>query len=319
MNTNPIYDQSTEFGTYMFEQVIKNNSSNHLSTDNGIDPEFNIISSEIIHNAVMEEDEDEIPRIQPPAPEINDSNYPGQNNLSSFNEEMIVDDEFNEDTPDDESESLEENPRINDENVLSEPRTNKKIFEVSETKKGRKPKGSNEVSPHNEKRADNIKIRIKGIFIENVRSFINSKIPQSYNYKNSKGQVFQKISRSEIIKKTIEDFKSFFTKSVEEVFSEKVSDKCKNYDDYHNRIVMDDIIERGEDTELIFLLKTKMGILYEVFLGILKDERFKGLKRIGEIIDELKKKEKRDSEYIKKFFENCLKAREYWEEVKNNY
>lgn len=179
----------------------------------------------------------------------------------------------------------------------------KKIFKITKKNKkiGRIKKDSNLEGTHTKYTEDNIIRKFKAKLIERCRRYIN----KLYYKNNDKKVLIQKIS-PDLGKKIMrgENLK-FLEMKLKEVFSEKVSSKCKLYKPYYNKSEISKIYEKNEDKEVIFILNKSVREMINYYLG---NKRLPGFGTIDEDINDLeigyKKEYKKVAENFEAIFVN---------------
>lgn len=193
-----------------------------------------------------------------------------------------------------------------------DPKATDKENKEKKTKKGRKPKNSTELARHNKNSDDNIRRKIKSNFLESLRKFLNDNIKIYGGLSN--GEVLLKIDPKEISEKTGKfcvrssngDFVDFKSKTVEEIFSSKISLKYKNYEESYNRKIIQKIFDKGEDTILIKLLKMTILEYLEIFKGSKVVSGFENMIKLEDVLKEFRKKGN-DEKYCDKAKAVCKK------------
>ena len=205
--------------------------------------------------------------------------------------------------------------------------------------KGRKKLGQkterekNEKEEHNKYSYDNSIRKIKKICINLILYFINSKLFVIYNGNIGNGKNKKKLFllNHEQIKNAIIEFnKNFLNKTLEEIFSENLSNRIKNYNIDHNRILIE-ILKNEEDEEKKEYFTNLFGL---TFLDCLKYIRgnddepkylyIKGLKQFDDLENDDEFRGKDGKEYFDhlkdliRSYENVLRDRKGRKYRKNN-
>ena len=190
---------------------------------------------------------------------------------------------------------------------------NNKSDEIKKNKKEGKKRGRKKNCPeeideerkHNKYSDDNIRRKCKFLVINNLQNFINNqiicKVPSSPKLLT--------LNQSQIFNATIEFNKNFLNKKLEDIFSEKISSRYSTIDPYHNKVVINDLINAGnEDNKNYF-----RNLFNLSFLQCLKHFRkseviveLKGLKLFQDIIEDIKKKNNGDDDYVNVLFKYIM-------------
>lgn len=182
-------------------------------------------------------------------------------------------------------------------------------------KLGRKRKSSNdnqEEGKHTKYSKDNIIRKIKNKIISILSEFINKRIADEYKNKKGKG-IFEKkllkMNQQQIIDQ--KNNKQFLNKTLQDIFSNDVTNKCHNYNPKHNKLLVEGLINEKETKKQTIFKK----IFSLTFLDCLKHFREKiiidelnGMKSLDSICQDLED----DQDYVKLFryyvlnFENII-------------
>ena len=178
------------------------------------------------------------------------------------------------------------------------------LIPLLKKKRGRAKKGKNE-DVHNKYSDDNMRRKCKHITLENTMNFINYKIKEKYEGKIGKGILTKKlliINQNQTTNATILFNKNFLNKTVENIFSEKISTRYTNYPPEHNRYVISSLINDNNNEER---KKYFTNLFNLTFIECLK--HFRGSLAISEL------------EGLTPFEQIDLKSKvepEYWEALK---
>ena len=178
------------------------------------------------------------------------------------------------------------------------------LIPLLKKKRGRAKKGKNE-DVHNKYSDDNMRRKCKHITLENTMNFINDKIKEKYEGKIGKGILTKKlliINQNQTTNATILFNKNFLNKTVENIFSEKISTRYTNYPPEHNRYVISSLINDNNNEER---KKYFTNLFNLTFIECLK--HFRGSLAISEL------------EGLTPFEQIDLKSKvepEYWEALK---
>ena len=138
-------------------------------------------------------------------------------------------------------------------------------------KKGRKKKSeknntnlTKDNNIHSKNKDDNIIIKIKTFFLNNVHKFINGFI----NDNNMKLKQLDPIIKENIKK----DYNiELWNSSLKNIYREGKICKKENIDPYKNIKIIDEIYKNNSDDELIKILDLSFGELFEIFIKNLKE------------------------------------------------
>ena len=149
---------------------------------------------------------------------------------------------------------------------------NKNFNRVNDTnvnKRGRRNKGNNlPFTKNSKKRPDNIIQKIKRKFTWSTMKTINRAYNLYRTHKNLKSmRLLQKIRPifSKIIK--FEDNLKYMKKTVREMFSEKLSERCIKFDNNYNKVTIDKVYEMNEAKEVIKILNYTIEEIYKIYIG----------------------------------------------------
>lgn len=191
--------------------------------------------------------------------------------------------------------------------------TDRNDFKAQKKKKdkvklGRKRKGEiyDKEKVHSKESIDNIKIKFKRLFFNNLNEFLNNKLKKSKNLK-LKSLRFKKLNSSYIerLKKNVN--LEMLDSPASVVLSRDIAKRYKNFDRDHNKKVIDLIYEENEES-LMNILNESIRRLMEIFCNEKKEEGlFKEYKRLDECI----------KNFIKDLSENGKDKEDYFNKLKN--
>ena len=190
---------------------------------------------------------------------------------------------------------------------------------------GRKKKEYEGLGLHNKFSDDNIRRKIKSLLLKYILIFINETINIIYNGDIGKG-IFKKelktLVQSQISNATIEFNKELLDKTLEEIFSENISGKYRNFPKNNNKLVIQSLIINEEDENKRKYFKKLFNLTFtdclKQFRGEKKFEELEGFvlfDNINEIQFEYLNKYKDGKEYINqlrhylKNYENITNAK----------
>ena len=177
------------------------------------------------------------------------------------------------------------NKPTNDQSQNSFTKTNNKIkedkkyFEIIKMEKkkktklyknlGRKKKNSSsEPSKHSKISDDNIRNKIITNFINSYRDNFNKKLSKFLKTK-SKAKLIQKIAPINKVYQKIDEIKIFFRKTLGEIFSAEISDRCSTFKDNknYNKKLIDDLRKNSKDVEINDLLNQTVQEMYIKYIS----------------------------------------------------
>ena len=151
-------------------------------------------------------------------------------------------------------------------------RTISKTFEIKKItkknkhykKRGRKRKNStSKSSKHNKNSWDNIRNRIINNFINQTQIYINSKLSKT----KPKRKVLKKIETLYIKYHKIDELKIFFKKSVGQIFSESLSDRCTKFSKDYNKNLITRLRNDKNLMEINNIFDQTVEKLYEKYIN----------------------------------------------------
>ena len=163
---------------------------------------------------------------------------------------------------------------------------------------------------------ENIKRKVKHILLECIINFLNKKLREIYNSKIGKGIVqkqFKTLNQREKSESNIQFNKDFLHKTIGEIFSEKISSRFTNYNPYHNKNLVDSLLNEN-NLSIQYYFKKLFSLTFLEYL-----QNFRGSKNIPELmdmpsIDEVLENYSNDPEYI----ENLHHYFDNYENITNN-
>ena len=177
------------------------------------------------------------------------------------------------------------NKPTNDQSQNSFTKTNNKIkedkkyFKIIKMEKKTKPKlyknlgrkkknSSSEPSKHSKISDDNIRNKIITNFINSYRDNFNKKLSKFLKTK-SKAKLIQKIAPINKVYQKIDEIKIFFRKTLGEIFSAKISDRCSTFKDNknYNKKLIDDLRKNNKDVEINDLLNQTVQEMYIKYIS----------------------------------------------------
>ena len=117
---------------------------------------------------------------------------------------------------------------------------------------------------HNKYKEDNIINKIKIYFTNSLMSYINKKYIEFKGPESKK--LLAKIKPNFTRVWTKKDNQEYLSKTIKEVFSERLSNKCKRYPKNHNYNQINSIIEKNEAKEIIDILNKTVKDMYKIYI-----------------------------------------------------
>jgi len=150
----------------------------------------------------------------------------------------------------------------------------KKIFMIQKNEKNKRKKGRLPLDKHhlykpkhNKKSTDNIIIKIKRYFVKRTMKYINKKYNQFLSKtKQNKRPFLKRIIPRYYKVYTLEENQKFLNLSLEQLFSEDLSIRIKEYPKDYNRNNIKSIFEKNEAKEVIEILKKTVRKMYEIYV-----------------------------------------------------
>lgn len=154
---------------------------------------------------------------------------------------------------------LEEEKRlINNEDKKKRNKRNEKKNKDEKIKKkcGRKTMKENKNKyEHNKYSDDNIRRKCKHLVLKHLLEFLNYKIKNIYNGNIGNG-IFKKelqiLNQSQKSDATINFNRIFLTKTIGEIFSENISGRFTNYPIYHNKVLINKLMNENDEQKRIY-------------------------------------------------------------------
>ena len=196
---------------------------------------------------------------------------------------------------------------------------NESINQSSEEKKdkkllGRKRKDeSDDRAKHNRFADDNSRRKVKRIIISELHDFINEKIYEKYDGDIGEGmnkKKLMKLCQDQISNAKIQFNKDFLNKSLEEIFSQKLSGRITNYDEERNKEIITEL-KNEQNAEISDYFKGLFNLTFKTCLEYFRDDEVRniyleGLKKFSDLKEDFQEKEGKDytehiEAYIKKY------------------
>ena len=192
-------------------------------------------------------------------------------------------------------------------NQSSEEKKDKKLL-------GRKRKDeSDDRAKHNRFADDNSRRKVKRIIISELHDFINEKIYEKYDGDIGEGmnkKKLMKLCQDQISNAKIQFNKDFLNKSLEEIFSQKLSGRITNYDEERNKEIITEL-KNEQNAEISDYFKGLFNLTFKTCLEYFRDDEVRniyleGLKKFSDLKEDFQEKEGKDytehiEAYIKKY------------------
>ena len=149
---------------------------------------------------------------------------------------------------------------------------------------------------HTKNKPDNIRVRYKRLFFNKLIEYLNAQLKESKNPK-LKSLSFKKLNTEFIKSLKKDEIVKMLNSPAFEVLSQKIVKKCKRYQEYHNREIINLIYIENEENLTIILSKS-IRELINAFCGNTNDYLLLKNYRLEDSIKEMSKKE--NKEYIAK-------------------
>jgi hypothetical protein len=165
--------------------------------------------------------------------------------------------------------------------------------------KGRKKKSDKEEKErkHNKYSDDNIRRKSKHILIKELSAFINNQIANRDPFSKR----ILVLNQSQISNATITFNKLFLQKTLQDIFSEKVSSRYNTVSEDHNRKVIFNLINTGNEEKKNYFKKLFSLTFLQCLKHFRKEEEInelKGLTLLTDIMEDIKRKNNEDDYYI---------------------
>ena len=147
---------------------------------------------------------------------------------------------------------------------------------------------------------ENIKRKVKHILLDCIINFLNKKLCEIYKSKIGKGitqKQFKTLNQREKSESNIQFNKDFLHKTIGEIFSEKISSRFTNYNPYHNKNLVNSLLNEN-NLSIQYYFKQLFSLTFFEYL-----ENFRGSKIIPELkdmpsLDEVLENSSYDPDYI---------------------
>ena len=172
--------------------------------------------------------------------------------LSPQNQEQILS-SINEQTTKVTLEKKKKNTnKIDSENSKDINETNnfERAKELQKDTMALKKKVKSEPKRHDKFSVDVLSKKVKHLVLKNLLNFINKKISEKYKSKIGRGVFIKKlltINQKQKANITIQFNQEFLNKSLREIFSENISTKYTNYPLFHNKNLIENLLNDDED------------------------------------------------------------------------
>ena len=179
----------------------------------------------------------------------------------------------------------------------------------------------NNKSEHNKFSDDNIRRKCKHLVLKYTLEFINNQIKRKYEGNIGNGifkKELQTLNQSQKSDATIIFNQNFLTKSIGDIFSEKISGRFTNFPPDYNKLLIEKLRnENDEDKKKYFnkLFDITFIECLRYFSGEDYNDELKGLKRFNDIKNEIVEKYREDGE---EYIDTLFYYLKNYEEIINN-
>ncbi len=139
---------------------------------------------------------------------------------------------------------------------------------------GRKRKDSKETGKHNKFSEDNMIRKIKPLFMADLIHFLNQKLKRNniiltalIDNKEYKSKKFLKIKNTQNYEISTNFNLKLFNKTIREVLSEELSDKCRNYPKTFHQIAINNLYNEKKSEDIINLLNLTYLDCFKYYRG----------------------------------------------------
>jgi hypothetical protein len=193
---------------------------------------------------------------------VNYSNLPTK--VDSEEKKIIVNEEINkcsiknEEREEKEEKKEEEEEKKKDNEIFQKGEIKGIIIEEEKPEKkkcGRKRERDGPWETHDKFSDDNLRRKTKHIALNELLKFINKKIFELYNGNIGKGMTMKKlltIKQDQKANSIIEFNKQFLNKNLGEIFSEDVTTRYTNFPKFHNRILIQKLINEDDVSKRLY-------------------------------------------------------------------
>ena len=142
----------------------------------------------------------------------------------------------------------------------------KKIRNILGRRKLNQPQLYSRGANHTKFGEDNIVRKIKIYFTNSTMKYINKKYIEFLG-KKSKKRLLGKIKPNFTIVWTKKENQEYLSKKISDIFSEKLSTKCKRFPNNYNQKQIAKIFEKGKAKNVINILNTSVQDMYEKYIS----------------------------------------------------
>ena len=184
----------------------------------------------------------------------------------------------------------------------------KKIFVFKKVNKnmGRKKRKRHQLfsieAHHNKYKEDNIINKIKIYFTNSLMSYINKKYIEFKGPKSKR--LLAKIKPNFTRVWTKKDNQEYLSKTIKEIFSERLSNRCKKYPKNYNYKQINAIIEKNEAKEIIDILNKTMKDMYNIYIR--ENEKIKDFNLDNDLVNIEKRNGKEYTNEYKRIAMNLI-------------
>ena len=190
-----------------------------------------------------------------------------------------------------------------------------RIFSINKIKKkGRIKKYRNKSGKHNKFQKDNIIRLFKVHLMNNIYKYINSSFKENKN-KPHKKKILQKISSKYIKSISKKDNINWLNTKLSVVFSQSLSTKIVRYQSNHNERVINSVLTKGTDKNVIFILNHTVRDMWSIYINDDIKHNYPGFSTLKDDIEEFEKSNQ-PQEYIEKYKEVAIEFESIFNKIK---
>ena len=190
-----------------------------------------------------------------------------------------------------------------------------RIFSINKVKKkGRIKNNRNKSGKHDKFQQDNIIRLFKVHLMNNIYKYINSSFKENQN-KPHKKKILQKISSKFIKSISKEDNIKWLNSKLSVVFSQNLSSKIVRYNSNHNEKVINSVLEKGTDTNAIFILNHTIKDMWIIYINDDINHNYTGFLTLKDDIKEFEKSNQ-PPKYIEKYKKVAIEFEEIFNKIK---
>ena len=233
--------------------------------------------------------------------DLNNVNVSGEYIIKKINnkveQEIFSDDCVNRNT------DISDNDNINNINIIP--------IEI------KPPEWAYQIINVNKKRKDHLLIKVKRIIINGLFEFINNKIKEKYNNDIGKGRIKKQLLKlgADQTKNTNKQYnRELLQKTLENIFSEKITGKITNYLPSRNEDIIKELKEEKDKKKRDYfngLFNLKFFDCIQYSRGETENQYLNGFKKFSDLVKEDKDLTQRGDDYYIKQLKDYLNMYEY--------